>query len=207
MIKRLVSSALLAVTVSSFATAAGAAGVTPISAIGSSSFGGYEDFNAVDTGANRAVTDWSSLSEGTASFLNLDLGAVYTLGSASVTDRVTSGSSNGSFVGGTTDFTTKYSLTGYTDATFTTVIGSAFVKSNMTPVSPTTPSDFASTINLTGLTARYVRYNVLEANGGNVGISDITFNTVPEPASWALMIIGFGMVGVAARRRVATVAA
>jgi hypothetical protein len=30
---------------------------------------------------------------------------------------------------------------------------------------------------------------------------------VPEPASWALMIIGFGLVGVAARRRRATIAA
>jgi len=30
---------------------------------------------------------------------------------------------------------------------------------------------------------------------------------VPEPASWALMILGFGLVGVAARRRSATVAA
>lgn len=30
---------------------------------------------------------------------------------------------------------------------------------------------------------------------------------VPEPASWALMIAGFGMVGLAARRRMTAVAA
>ncbi len=38
----------------------------------------------------------------------------------------------------------------------------------------------------------------------------VTFDapaTVPEPASWALMIAGFGLVGFAARRRSAAVAA
>ena len=38
------------------------------------------------------------------------------------------------------------------------------------------------------------------------GTADATANAVPEPASWALMIVGFGLVGSAARRR-ATVAA
>jgi len=39
--------------------------------------------------------------------------------------------------------------------------------------------------------------------------SSITFalGTVPEPASWALMIVGFAMVGTAARRRSVAVAA
>lgn len=42
-------------------------------------------------------------------------------------------------------------------------------------------------------------YDSFAANGATGG--------VPEPASWALMIAGFGMVGVAARRRNAIVAA
>ena len=35
----------------------------------------------------------------------------------------------------------------------------------------------------------------------------VTLNAVPEPATWALLIAGFGMVGVAARRRRSVVAA
>jgi hypothetical protein len=49
-----------------------------------------------------------------------------------------------------------------------------------------------------------VRYNT-----GNFLLPAIRLNgsVVPEPASWALMIVGFGLVGVAARRRSTTVAA
>jgi hypothetical protein len=31
--------------------------------------------------------------------------------------------------------------------------------------------------------------------------NEVTYGTVPEPTSWALMILGFGAIGVAARRR------
>ncbi len=33
------------------------------------------------------------------------------------------------------------------------------------------------------------------------GIDDISYNVVPEAATWAMMIVGFGLVGAAARRR------
>ncbi len=45
------------------------------------------------------------------------------------------------------------------------------------------------------------------AGGGNdFGIDDITLTAVPEPATWGLMIVGFSLVGFAARRRTAVTA-
>ncbi len=41
-------------------------------------------------------------------------------------------------------------------------------------------------------------------HGFTVGIGDVA---VPEPASWAMMLVGFGLVGLAARRRSALVTA
>lgn len=51
------------------------------------------------------------------------------------------------------------------------------------------------------------RFNLwTRTGGGNSGIADLaqgqgTFGAVPEPASWAMLIIGFGLVGSAARRQ------
>jgi hypothetical protein len=47
---------------------------------------------------------------------------------------------------------------------------------------------------------------VLSAGGGQFGWDDITFGSlvpgaVPEPGTWAMMLLGFGMMGFAARRR------
>lgn len=185
------------------ASAAQAAIISPVSAIGSSSYPGYADSFAIDTGAGGTLTDWASLRQGAASFLRLDLGAVYTLANAIVTDRVTSGGGNGGFVGGLYDFTTQFSLQGFTDATFTTAIGGPMVFNHAAPGSPASPADFALTASLGGLTTRYVQYQVLTTAGDNPGLSDIRFNTagVPEPAAWALMIVGFGGVGAVLRRR------
>ncbi len=41
----------------------------------------------------------------------------------------------------------------------------------------------------------------LEAGGNDFGIDDITLTAVPEPATWGLMIAGFGLVGLISRRR------
>jgi len=46
------------------------------------------------------------------------------------------------------------------------------------------------------------------ANGDTTSFIDsVSLATVPEPASWALMLAGFGMVGFAVRRRLVTIAA
>lgn len=187
--------------------AAQAVTVIPVSAVGSSSFPGYADTNAIDQGPGAATTDWASFGEGNDSFLNLDLGAVYSLASATVSDRVTSGGGNGGFVGGVTDFTSSFSLTVYTDSSFTTTAGAPLVFLKSAPVAPTSPADFTTVHQLGGLTGQYIRYSVLASGASNnPGLSNISFNTVPEPATWFLLIAGFGMVGVAARRRGAAIA-
>jgi hypothetical protein len=38
-------------------------------------------------------------------------------------------------------------------------------------------------------------------------LDGVSLTAVPEPASWALMLAGFGLVGLAARRRTTTLAA
>ncbi len=49
-------------------------------------------------------------------------------------------------------------------------------------------------------------FNGLIAADRTAFIDNVSLAVVPEPASWALMIVGFGLVGVAARRRVAATA-
>ncbi len=197
---KLISPALFAAA-AFVATGASALTIIPVSATGSSSFPGYPDSDAIDQGPNAAVTDWASHGQGAGSTLRLDLGAVFKLASATVTDRVTSGGGNGGFVGGGFDFTTSYSLTAYTDATYTTAIGAPVVVANTYPNFTTTPS-------LGDVRAQYVEYDVLASNGANPGLSNIDFTgSVPEPTSWVLLVAGFGLIGVAARRRSARVAA
>lgn len=43
-------------------------------------------------------------------------------------------------------------------------------------------------------------------SGGGALVTGFSFAVVPEPQSWALLIVGFGLVGVAARRRTIVVA-
>jgi PEP-CTERM motif len=177
--------------------------IYPIFATASSAYPTYGAQFAIDTGPNSAFTDWASNGQGLGSTLNLDLGAVYTLASANVTDRVTSGGANGGFVGGTTDFTTKFSIQAFTNSSFSTALGSALLLFTVTtPINPTIPADFLTIANLNGLTAEYLQYTVLASNGPNPGLSDINFTTaVPEPSTWAMMLLGFAGVGLLAYRR------
>jgi hypothetical protein len=186
------------------AASAHAAVIYPVSAIGSSSYPGYPDADAIDMGAGADVSDWASFGEGNRSVLDLDLGGVYALDKAFVTDRVTSGGGNNVFVGGLYDFTTQFSLQAFTDASFTTAIGAAQVFNHAAPNPHTSPANFLDVVSLGGLTTEFVQYKVLAANGSNPGLSDIHFTgaaAVPEPAAWALMILGFGAAGALLRHR------
>jgi hypothetical protein len=192
------------------AASANATIVYPISAVADSEFPGYGAGFAIDQGGNSANTDWASSHDDGASTLELDLGALYTVNTAFVTDRVTSGGPNGAFFGGTSDFTTEFSLTPYSDAGFTTASGPALIFNKAEPTNPTSPSDFLDTVSI-GVTARYWKYSVITDVTNeppfedDEGLSDIHFDVspVPEPATWALMIGGLGMVGYGLRRRAA----
>jgi len=162
--------------------------ITPVAATGSSQYATYPASDAVDTGAGRYTTDWAANGTGNGSFLNLDLGAVYSLANALITDRTTSGGDNGTFKGGTADFTTQFSVQAYTDATFATTFGPALTFMKAVPSNPTATAQFLYTALLNGLTTEFVRYTVVAANGPNPGLADIEFTTVPEPASFALLI-------------------
>ena len=54
----------------------------------------------------------------------------------------------------------------------------------------------------TSLTLSIVNLNTL-AGGNDLGLDDISFANagIPEPASWAMLIAGFGLVGAVSRRR------
>ncbi|MFZ4382319.1 MAG: PEPxxWA-CTERM sorting domain-containing protein, partial [Sandarakinorhabdus sp.] len=48
---------------------------------------------------------------------------------------------------------------------------------------------------------------LLDSRGEQGSWDMVSLTAVPEPATWAMLIVGFGMVGFAARRRKAAVAA
>ena len=60
------------------------------------------------------------------------------------------------------------------------------------------------TLNFSGI--KYVTFSP-DTPQFQFGIDDFSFNAVPEPATWALMIAGFGLTGYAMRRRTVAVAA
>jgi hypothetical protein len=184
------------------AGAAQAAVIYPVSAAASSGFPTYEAANAIDQGPGAALSDWASFRQGVGSFLNLDLGAVYVLDQADVTDRVTSGGGNNAFVGGLFDFTTRFSLQAFADAGFATALAPALVFDHSAAGPHTSPADFLLVAPLGGLTARYLQYTVLTTNGVNPGLSDIHFETasVLEPAGWSLLLAGFAGLGATLRR-------
>jgi hypothetical protein len=58
-----------------------------------------------------------------------------------------------------------------------------------------------------GLTNMHINYNYDFNQGLVTGFNDAVGGGVPEPATWAMMIAGFGLVGAAMRRKQAALAA
>lgn len=193
------------------ALAHAATNVYPTVVGSSSSYPGYPAADAVD---GVALTDWASYGDGNNAFLILDFGAPVKLTAAYVTDRVTSGGGNGAFAGGLYDFTTEFSLTPCSDA-LCTVTGAPIDVFHTAPAVHTSPADFLKAVSLPGFTTQYLEYNVIThdapLNTNNTGLSDIHFTTaVPEPATWAMLLMGFFGLGAmvrASRRRTAVATA
>ncbi len=83
-------------------------------------------------------------------------------------------------------------------------------------IAPITSVSINAASNMVGLDASritfdadniYVNWNGLAFDTGTVVTLDINGSAVPEPASWALMIGGFGLIGASMRRRAAALAA
>jgi hypothetical protein len=64
-----------------------------------------------------------------------------------------------------------------------------------------TPACTANRESLTFANARSVQFS---PNANGTGIDNVVLNAVPEPATWAMMLVGFGMVGHSMRRRKAS---
>jgi hypothetical protein len=98
---------------------------------------------------------------------------------------------------------TGFSLYRYDPATMA-VLGTAIAGINETGFgSHPTDSWSLSAYNLTnGSYALKVDGRVLGAGGGAFG-GDLVVSAVPEPQSWAMLLAGLGMVGMAARRKLA----
>ncbi len=64
-------------------------------------------------------------------------------------------------------------------------------------------------MSFTPTTAGSLTMTFLSTSADNIGpvLDNVLVSQVPEPASWAMLIAGFGLVGVAARRRRTSVAA
>ena len=187
------------------AVPAHSATITPVAVKGSSSYPGYNDYFAIDLKPN---TDWASFGQAAMTTLAIDLGSIFSLASGNFVDRVTSGGGNGSFFGGVTDFTTSFNFQGCTDFTCSSLTGSPLSFPKTAPTNPTSPGDFAFTANLGGITGRYFLYSVTSTNGFvNPGLSDLSFqgSAVPEASTWAMLMVGFGLLGGALRRRKQTV--
>jgi hypothetical protein len=213
-IKTLALSASLALA--SAVTGAQAAIIYPTVVGVSSQYPGYPATDAVDGNPN---TDWANNSVGAGSWIELDLGGAYSLATAYVTDRVTSGGTNGSFTGGLFDFTTQYTLQAYSNNSFSSPLATFVVSPTYPPAGtvnePSAPlpglyclslSCFQTTVGLGGIVAEYWKYTIVSQNDSqgtynNAGLDDIHFSTTPLPAALPLFAGGLGLIGFFGARR------
>ena len=142
---------------------------------------GFTIASAIDA---NPLTDYVNTG-GPGAFLDFDFGAPVRLGQVVYTDRVTSGGGNGTFYGGVSDMTTAYSYTISIDDNFTNGDGitddvQVTLTGIPTPIDPKQPSDFSTSLQLPGIAARYLRWQVAESLGSDVGASNFAFYLLDE---------------------------
>ncbi|MCG2840817.1 PEPxxWA-CTERM sorting domain-containing protein [Sandaracinobacter sp. RS1-74] len=198
---------ILAAAAAFVATApATAAVIQPVAVTASDSFWTYDVNNLINgsgLSGGKHDTNWNNMWQSTwdqvPHWLLFDLGQNVSLKSASIwqyaadfnypwyeTDR------------GVKDLGISISLDG---VNFTSV-ADAVLERHILNADNRYESFAAQLVEFTG-EARYVRFD-LNSNYGSVwtGLSEVRFNgSVPEAATWAMMIAGFGLVGGAMRRR------
>ena len=112
-----------------------------------------------------------------------------------------------SFYWGSIDAQNRVDILGAGGATIFTLFGSAMPPANGNHFLASTNRRVYFTAGagetITGLTfsTTKIAFEIDDLAGTVVGGGGNPGGTVPEPAAWALMITGFGMVGLAARRR------
>ena len=186
------------------AAPASAAIITPVGVTASSTFWTYDVSNLINgsglaDGAHDGNynTAWMTDTTGEPAFLIFDLGAAYTLSSALIWQfNVDFGLDRG-----VRDIAVSLSADG---ESFVEAVAGSLAKADGRPAA-------AQRLELTG-DARYVRLDLRNNHGDQytwTGLSEVRFDgiaaAVPEPASWAMMIGGFALVGGMMRRQRATV--
>lgn len=195
--------AAAALATAAAAAPASAAVIQPVSVSASSTFWTYDLANLVNgSGLTGGLHDgdynhaWMTDTTGEPAWLVFDLGAAYDLTAALVWQyNVDFGLDRG-----VRDIAVSLSSDGID---FAQVLEGTLAKADGQPAA-------AQELRFDGA-ARYVRFDLRNNYGDQytwTGLSEVRFDgaAVPEPATWAMMIGGFGMIGATMRRRHRSVA-
>lgn len=207
---------LLPIAAALAATAAPAATITPVSVTATSTFPFFGEYSPEDLITGSGLVDglhddnyanmWMTDQSVQQAQLTFDLGAVYDLAAADIW-QFNFGTNTpviSTLDRGVKDFRILLSTD---DTSFSEVFAGTLARS------PGTGPIAAQTFDFTG-TARFVQIDILNNYAqGTIyerdyasGLSEVRFQSavaaVPEPASWAMMISGFGLIGGAMRKRV-----
>jgi hypothetical protein len=192
-----------AALISAFAASAHAALIidnSTVSILGTSStaYTGYERSYALDA---AALTDFAGNGTGNATHLDFDFGSALTFSQIVYTDRTSSGAANAVPFFGTYDYVSSYQYVFANDASFTDIVGTVSA-SYAVPGGTISLVDFQHTDAIPNITAQYLRWSVVSANGVNPGAQNFEFTAVPEPMTAGLF--GLGLLGLAGMRRRST---
>jgi hypothetical protein len=146
------------------------------------SYPGYDVDYAIDTGDERYISDYASLGGSVDTYIDFDFGQTYTFAEIIMTDRVTSGGANFTWVGGLFDYNTAFNYIFSVDPLFTN--GNGVTDDIVIEVEPEPPleqvaeEDIAllqTSTTIPDIQARYLRWQVVATNGSNPGANDFEF--------------------------------